>query len=84
MVTQVVVQLTPQERAAAPVDRSVRGLVDALFDEIDEVRAGRGDDVRIKQISQISVRITELMGAEIKFRKLAASINPDRTAEIEG
>lgn len=70
-------ELSSEERASRPVERSPRGLVEALFDEMDEVRAGRGSEARIKQISQISVRITELMGAEAKFRKLAMDSSRD-------
>ena len=54
----------------APVERTVGGLINALFDEIDLVRRGEGDETRIKQMSQLSVRVVDLMGTEIKFRKL--------------
>lgn len=59
------------EPASKPIERNMRGLVDALFDELDEIRAGRGSEARVKQITQVSVRITELMGIEMKYRKMA-------------
>jgi hypothetical protein len=75
------------EPATKPIERNMRGLVDALFDEMDEVRAGRGSEARVKQITQISVRITELMGIEMKYRKMALEadgVEKARLKEIAG
>jgi hypothetical protein len=59
------------DQAPPKVVRNIKGLADILFDEIDAVRAGKGDETRIKQICQLSVRIVELMSAEAKFLKMS-------------
>lgn len=71
----------------APVDlpkieRNLRGLVDALFDEIDGMRTGTGSPERVRQVCAIAGRINALVNTEIKFRKMAGTIEQD-TARVK-
>ena|ERR1700744_2474830 len=74
----------PEDQSSLPTVRSVQGLVGALFDELDKVRAGKGDEQRIKQVCQLSVRITELMSASLRFKKLERELSKgNRPLEID-
>lgn len=59
------------------IERNLRGLVDALFDEIDSMRAGTGSPDRVKTVCAVAGRINSLLNTEIKFRKAAGTLPTD-------
>ena len=64
------------------IERSLRGLVDALFDEIDALRDGSGSPDRVKAICAVSGRVNSLLNTEMKFRKAAGTLPAD-TARLK-
>lgn len=71
----------PNGRPPVPlqkVERNLRGLVDALFDEIDGMRDGTGSAERVRTVCQIAGRINALVNTEIKFRKVVGNVQADQ------
>jgi hypothetical protein len=68
------------------IDRNLRGLVDALFDELDGMRDGTGSPDRVRQVCQIAGRINALVNTEMKFRKIVGNVqdNEARVKAITG
>lgn len=52
------------------IDRTFNGLRNALFDEIDAMREGRGNYEQARAIVQASAQINETVHAEAKVRKM--------------
>lgn len=63
--------------AVAKIERNLRGLVEALFDEIDGMRDGSGSAERVRQICQIAGRVNALVNTEMKFRKMVGNVQDD-------
>lgn len=60
------------------VERNIRGLVEALFDELDKMRDGTGSKERVSQVCAIAGRVNALVNTEIKLRKAVGSITLDK------
>lgn len=52
------------------INRTFDGLRNALFDEIDAMREGRGNYEQARAIVQASAQINETVHAEAKVRKM--------------
>lgn len=68
------------------IERNLRGLVDALFDEIDGMRDGTGSAKRVQAVCTIAGRVNALINTEIKLRKAAGSMEgaTDRVKALTG
>ena len=68
------------------IERNIRGLLEALFDEIDGMRDGTGSQERVRTVCVIAGRINALVNTEIKFRKASGCIegNVERLKAITG
>lgn len=54
----------------APVIKSTEGLRDALFDEINMIRAGSGNEKRARAIALMASRIIDSIRVQIQYGKL--------------
>jgi hypothetical protein len=69
---------SPAPVSTTKIERNLQGLVNALFDEIDNMRNGSGSAERVRQICQIAGRVNALVNTEIKFRKHVGDLNADK------
>ena len=58
------------EDLSAPVIKSTEGLRDALFDEINMIRAGNGNEKRARAIALMASRIIDSIRVQIQYGKL--------------
>lgn len=61
------------------IERNLQGLVSALFDEIDAMRDGSGSRERVHTICLVAGRVNSLLQTEMKFRKMAGTLDGDAT-----
>ena len=54
----------------APVIKSTEGLRDALFDEINLIRAGQGNEKRARAIALMAARVIDSIRVQIQYGKL--------------
>lgn len=50
--------------------RTLTGMRDAIFDEIDALRSGNGDLRRVRAVAQLAGRVNDTVHAEVKARRL--------------
>lgn len=76
----------PAEISAPKVERNLKGLVDALFDEIDNLRSGTSDAERVRQVCMIAGRVNSLVNTELKFRQMLGNTQAttDRVKALTG
>jgi uncharacterized membrane protein len=60
---------TPVAPTMPEIDRTGQGLRDALFDEIDMIRSGKGDRRRAVAIAALAGRVMETVKVEIEYAK---------------
>lgn len=68
-------------RLMPSVTRTTKGLRDAIFDEIDEIRAGSDNYQKAHTISKLAGQIVNIARAEMAFHKLAKGEGPDDLVE---
>jgi len=74
--------LTPPPK----IERSIKGLIEALFDELDAMRDGTGSKERVQAVVGMAGKINALMQTEITVRKMLANQDgvDKRLGEIAG
>ncbi len=55
------------------IERTAKGLRNALFDEMDALRDGRSNPHRATAMSKLSAQVTNLVRTEIEFQKHVVS-----------
>lgn len=60
-------------KSIEPLDRTSRGLVDALFDTIDRLNSKQIDSEQARAISHTARTIVTVASLELEFRKWAAN-----------
>lgn len=66
--------MTPsKDLSLPPVPKTTEGLRDALFDEINALRAGTTTPQRSKAIAHMAARIIDSVRIQVQFQKLVAS-----------
>lgn len=69
---------TRTKAAAPPIARTSAGLRDAIFDEIDAVRAGLSNPTRANAIAKLAMGIVETVRMEIDVQKHLRSHPPTK------
>lgn len=64
-----------KKMATAPkrIDRSSRGLRDALFDELDALRAGKSNHQRATAVAKLASQVIDSAKMEIEYQKYILS-----------
>lgn len=68
------------KEVSTPVIKSTEGLRDALFDEINMIRAGTGNEKRARAIALMASRIIDSIRVQIQYGKL---LHDQQKAESE-
>jgi hypothetical protein len=72
--------------AVEKIERNLQGLVNALFDELDAMRAGTGSAEKVRAVCIVAGRINSLLNTEMNFRKQLGKTKAteDRVRAITG
>jgi len=74
---------TPQlSQALSKIDRTGQGLRDALFDEIDAIRAGKGDRRQAMAVATLASKVMETVKVEIELAR-QSSLSVDQGQLIQ-
>jgi hypothetical protein len=65
-----------------PIQRTGAGLRDALFDEIDQLRAGKGNASKAMAIAKLTAQILNVVSVELKAHKTAHDLGME-TSNVE-
>jgi hypothetical protein len=69
--------------AQTKMDRTMAGLRDALLDEWDALRAGKGDVQRASAVATLARQVLASVKIEVHFAKQTASLKPgDKLPQI--
>lgn len=58
-----------KDKTLAPVPRTAEGLRDALFDEINLLRAGKGNLARARALSQLARQVIDSLRVQVQFQR---------------
>lgn len=61
--------ITEETDRGATTDRSIDGLREMLFDEIDSLRAGRSDAKRAKSVANLAMTLIKSVEVQITYQK---------------
>ena len=61
-----------------PIPKTVEGLREALFAEINDIRKGKGNLQRARAIATLSAQIIDSMRVQIQYGRFIASTKEDK------
>jgi hypothetical protein len=73
-----------EKQMAKKLKRTTQGLRDALFDEIEELRTGKGDPTKSAAVANLARQIINTAKAEIEFHKIIQSEAKEKTPLVLG
>lgn len=65
----------PQQSSSSPIERTSKGLRDAMFDEMDALRAGNSNAARARAIAMLGNTILQSVTAEIEYHKYVSDVS---------
>lgn len=65
-----------------PVPTTVEGLRDALFDEINLLRAGKTTPQKARAISHLAAQVVQSLQVQIQYQKLMAQMGSNKPIQI--
>jgi hypothetical protein len=84
-------QAKPNPPASVPIVRTSAGLRDAIFDEIDSIRAGTSNPTRANAVAKLAAGVVETVRMEIEVHRhlrqnagvLPGKVNPNLGSPLE-
>ena len=73
-------EMSKPDEAPEKITRTSAGLRDAIFDEIDYIRAGQSNPTRANAVAKLATGIVETVRMEIEVEKFARGGNPKEVA----